>query len=637
VGKTTVAAALAVALADAGERVLALSTDPAHSLGDALGTPLGPEPMPVPGVPGLEALEVDADRERARFLYRYRDTLARLVERGTLLAPDDVDGFLDLALPGMDELGAMLRLLDLAASDPDLRVVVDTAPTGHTLRLLDLPRTAVGWIAALEAMEARHRDVSLALAGAYRPDDAARDLAALRADVERLAALLADPARTRFVLVTTPEPVVLAETRRYLEALRERGIAVGAVVVNRVSAGDAVVGVDLGAAGEGVPVAGIPLLAEEPVGLAGLRRVEAGSVRLATPLPPAPSPARGEGEHDTAEGGVCRQGDSPPPGRGRVAAPRPPDAGISLGAPWFVPADRRLYLVGGKGGVGKTTAASAMAARLAEEGRAPVLLMSTDPAGSLGDVWGTEVGTGAAEAPGAPGVWLRQVDAAAEWEAFRGELQGQVETLLGGLGVSAPADREVVERLVELAPPGVDEAMALGAVIDLLEGREYNALVLDTAPTGHLLRLLEMPAVALDWSHALLRLLLQYREVVGLGEPAERLLRFARTLRRLRAHLEDGAHTFFLAVALPEALSVPETERLALRLAELRIAPGALLVNRVLSGDAVLPGRGTEVARLLAVPGIPLSAVAPEWGGEGTRGAADLLRFARSWRCAGSA
>jgi arsenite-transporting ATPase len=212
-----------------------------------------------------------------------------------------------------------------------------------------------------------------------------------------------------------------------------------------------------------------------------------------------------------------------------------------------------------------------------------------------------------------------------------------VESLLGGLGVSAPADREVVERLVELAPPGVDEVMALGDVIDLLEGREYNALVLDTAPTGHLLRLLEMPAVALDWSHALLRLLLQYREVVGLGETAERLLRFARTLRRLRAYLEDGAHTFFLAVALPEALSVPETERLARRLAELRIAPGALLVNRVLAGDAVLPSRGAEAARLLAVPGIPLSAVAPEWGGEGPRGVAELLRFARSWRCAAPA
>jgi arsenite-transporting ATPase len=636
-----VAAALAVALADAGERVLALSTDPAHSLGDALGVPLGPEPSPVPGVPGLEAVEVDAAFERARFLERHRETLARLVERGTLLAADDVGGILDLALPGMDELGAMLRLLDLAGSDPALRVVVDTAPTGHTLRLLDLPRVAAGWIAALEAMEARHRAVALSLAGAYRPDAAALDLASLRADVERLASLLADPARTRFVLVTTPEPVVVPETRRYLAALRERGVAVGSVVVNRVAEGDESAGVDLGITGVGVPVVGIPLLAEEPVGLGALRGLAPHlPAPTATPLPPAPSPATGEGEHDTAEREDRQHGDSPPPARGRVAALRPPGGGLVLGAPWFVPTDRRLYVVGGKGGVGKSTVASAVAARLAEEGRGPVLLMSTDPAGSLGDVWDVEVGAEVAEAPGALGVRLRQVEAAAEWEAFREEFRGQVEELFGGLsgrGLSAPVDREVVERLVDLAPPGVDEAMALGDVIDLLEGREYNALVLDTAPTGHLLRLLEMPAVALDWSHALLRLLLRYREVVGLGGTAERVLRFARTLRGLRARLEDGAHTLFLAVALPEALSIPETERLALRLAELGIAPGALLVNRVLAGDAVLPGRGAEAARLLALPGIPATAFAPEWGAEGPRGAAELLRFARSWRLAAPA
>jgi arsenite-transporting ATPase len=283
--------------------------------------------------------------------------------------------------------------------------------------------------------------------------------------------------------------------------------------------------------------------------------------------------------------------------------------------------------------------ASAVAARLAEEGRAPVLLVSTDPAGSLGDVWEAEVGAHAAGAPGAPGVRLRQVDAAAGWDAFRTELRGPVETWFGGAAGpgSAAADREVAERLADLAPPGVDEVMALAAVIDLLEGGEYNALVLDTAPTGHLLRLLEMPAVALDWSHALLRLLLGYREVVGLGEAAERVLRFARTLRALRGRLEDGAHTFFLAVALPEALSVPETERLALRLGELGTAPGALLVNRALAGGAVLPGRGAEAARLLAVPGIRLAAAAPEWGGRGPRGAAELLRFARSWRLAAPA
>lgn len=605
-GKTTVAGALAVALADSGARVLVLSTDPAHSLGDALGAPLGPDPAPVPGAPGLEALEVDGERERARFLERHRDALLRLAERGTYLERDDVAGFLDLALPGMDELAAVLRLLDLADADPALQVVVDTAPTGHTLRLLDLPRAASGWFSPLEAAESRHREVALALAGAYRPDDAARELAGLRSRVDRLASLLRDPSRARFVLVSTPEPVVAAESRRYLAALRARGVAVAAVAVNRVPEGGAVSAPDLGPEGAGVPVVAVPLLPADPAGVPELRALAAALRPLA--LAGSTSPVLSS---RTREGG----------------APADPAAGgpcpVSVGAPWFVPADRRLYLVGGKGGVGKSTVASALAARLAEEGRAPVLLMSADPAGSLGDVWEARVGPDPVPAPGAPGVALRQVDAERAWAAFRESVPD---------GSPSPADREAIRRLVETAPPGVDEVAALADVIDLLEGGEYNALVLDTAPTGHLLRLLEMPSVALDWSHALLRLLLRYREVTGLGETAERVLRFSRTLRGLRARLEDRAHTWALAVALPEALSVPETARLAARLGGLGVAPGALLVNRVLADDGVLPGRAGAAAALLALPGFPRAAAAPEWRGGGPRGAGELLRFARAWR-----
>lgn len=603
VGKTTVAAALALSLADAGERVLVLSVDPAHSLGDALGVALGGEPAPVPGAEGVEALEVDPARERARFLEAHREALLRVVERGTYLERADVDGLLELAVPGMDELAAVLRLTALAAEDPERRVVVDTAPTGHTLRLLDLPRLARGWVEALEAMDAKHAQVALALVGAYREDDATRELAGVRAEVERLDALLRDPGRTRFVLVTTPEPVVMEETRRYREALRERGVPLGGVVVNRVRGGEA-------AESPGGATAYVPLLDEEPRGPEGLRRFAASaSPYPARPLSPSPSIGGG--------------------GRGVGASGAP-----AVGEPWRAPAGRRLYLVGGKGGVGKTTAAAALAVRMAHEGSGPVLLLSSDPAGSLGDVFQAPVGDRAVDAPGAPGVRLRQVDAEAGWEAFRAEYRDEVEQLFSGLlgeGLSASADREVVRRLVDLAPPGVDEVMALGDVIDSLEGGEYNAVVLDTAPTGHLLRLLEMPAVALDWSHAVLRLLLKYREVVGLGGTAERVLAFSRTLRALGERLRDRAHTFRMVVALPEALSVPETERLLPRMEALGLAPEVLLVNRLLSGEGVAPGRGAEARRLLEIPGVPKAVGAPEWR-EGPRGAEALLRFSLAWR-----
>jgi arsenite/tail-anchored protein-transporting ATPase len=155
VGKTTVAAALAVELADAGEQVLVISVDPAHSLGDALEVELGPEPRSVVELPDLRAMEVDAGYERERFLQKHGDDLAKLIERGTYLDVADVAEVTNLTVPGMDELAAMLRLAVLA-TDFAGHVVVDTAPTGHTLRLLELPRIALNWLGALEAMQAKH-------------------------------------------------------------------------------------------------------------------------------------------------------------------------------------------------------------------------------------------------------------------------------------------------------------------------------------------------------------------------------------------------------------------------------------------------------------------------------------------------
>jgi arsenite-transporting ATPase len=188
----------------------------------------------------------------------------------------------------------------------------------------------------------------------------------------------------------------------------------------------------------------------------------------------------------------------------------------------------------------------------------------------------------------------------------------------------------VIERLVDLAPPGIDELMTLVQVVDLTEDRPYDALVLDTAPTGHLLRLLELPGVALDWTRAVLRMLLKYREVMGLGTVAERLLELSRDLRALRELLRDPGSTWFLGVALPEALGVPETARLLGRLRALGIAPGALLVNRAFAGDDALT-HGGEIAALLALDDALTFAAAPDEL-EGPVGPDALAEFAGRWR-----
>jgi arsenite/tail-anchored protein-transporting ATPase len=598
VGKSTVAAALALELADRGEAALLVSVDPAHSAADVLGCPVGPEPVPVAGAPGLRAMEVDARRERERFLARHRGALLRLLDRGTYMDEADAESLLELPLPGADELAAVLRLLELVKDEPNVRIVVDTAPTGHTLRLLGMPAEVRGWLDALGAMEARHRQVAEALAGAYREDEAAAFLAGVEEDLRGFSALLTDADATRFVVVNTGEPVVRAETRRLRAALAAEGIALGGTVLNGAPPADA--GDD---DADAPPLVRLPALDAPPVGIDALRNLASAADSDVLDMPPAV-------------------------GMDGRLVPR-------LGGGVFPVEARQLFVVGGKGGVGKSTVASALAARLAADGRGPVLLLSTDPAGSLGDVWGTPVDETPRPAPGVADLTLRQVDAAAAWDRFRERYRTEAEEVTAGLlggALTGDADRAVAARLMELAPPGIDELMALEEVTERLNDAAGAVIVLDTAPTGHLLRLLEAPADVLQWAHAVLRILLRYRQVVRLGGAAERVLRFAHDLRTLHARLTDPARTAVWLVALPEVPVAAETRRLVERLRALDMPPQALVVNRAWTGGGPERVRAPEVVRrLVGDVAADLTVAAPEEA-RGPAGASALTGFAASWR-----
>ncbi|HEV7498833.1 MAG TPA: ArsA family ATPase, partial [Vicinamibacteria bacterium] len=198
-GKTTCSAAAALGLAESGRRVLVVSTDPAHSLGDALRQPLGPRPRRVPVRRGaLHAVELDADRALARWLEERRDRLSTIALRGTYLDREDVDRFLSLSLPGTDELIGLLELGRLSRSAPFDDVVVDTAPTGHTLRLLQMPETLRQIASVLDDMQAKHRFLARSLGGAHRADSADRLIAEVEREAAESAALLRDPARASF-------------------------------------------------------------------------------------------------------------------------------------------------------------------------------------------------------------------------------------------------------------------------------------------------------------------------------------------------------------------------------------------------------------------------------------------------------
>ncbi|HMO11582.1 MAG TPA: TRC40/GET3/ArsA family transport-energizing ATPase [Actinotalea sp.] len=346
VGKTSCAAATAIALADAGRRVLIVSTDPASNLAEVFGMtePATASPAPVPGVPGLDVVDIDpaaaAAQYRERVVGPYR---AVLPAAAVASIEEELSGSCTVEVAAFNEFVTLLTSPDVAASYD--HVVFDTAPTGHTLRLLALP---AAWTGFLETNTAGVTCVGPVSALGHAQESYAASLAALR-----------DPDRTTVVLVTRAEVSSLAEADRASRDLADLGMTSQRLVVNGVLAEPALsdpialarrdrettaLAAMPDALGGAASVDTVPLLARAPIGIDALRAAPAG-----TPAPDAgetlaaPELGRlGDLIADLADGGPC------------------------------------IVMTMGKGGVGKTTVAAAIALALADRGL-PVTLTTPDP------------------------------------------------------------------------------------------------------------------------------------------------------------------------------------------------------------------------------------------------------------------
>src|SRR5512133_1315577 len=555
VGKTSVACATAVGLADAGKRVLLVSTDPASNLDEVLETRLGSRPTLIAGAAGLFALNLDpeaaAHAYRERVVGPYRELLPAAAVRSM---EEQLSGACTVEIAAFDEFARLLG--DPAATAEFDHVLFDTAPTGHTLRLLTLPSAWTGFV----EQSAFGTSCLGPLAGLEKQ----------RALYEATVKALSDPTRTTMVLVTRPEPSALAEAARTSAELAALGVRNQRLVVNAVfvARGEDPVAVALERRGraavmampEGLrslPRTSLPLRPEPLLGTEALRRLDA-PVVVATAFPCISSPMPGLGELVHA----------------LAATPR------------------GVVLTMGKGGVGKTTVAAAIAVALARRGLR-VRLSTTDPAAHVADAVGAPP----------PGLTVSRIDPAAETRAYTAEVMSSVGPQLDDKG------RALLEE--DLRSPCTEEVAVFRAFARTVAEGADGIVVLDTAPTGHTILLLD----AAESYH---------REVLRQGS------RMPDSVRELLPRLRDAAFTRVLLVTLPEATPVHEGRALEADLARAGIAPFAWVVNQSLTPvrtrDPVLAARRTgERTYLDEVCSVARTMAVVPWVSEPPRGADALV------------
>jgi len=564
VGKTSLSCATGIALADRGLRVLIVSTDPASNLDEVLGVALSPTPTAIPEVPRLFALNIDPEASahayRERMVSPYRGILPPAAIQSM---EEQFSGACTVEIAAFDEFSALIG--DPAETAAFDHVIFDTAPTGHTLRLLSLPSAWNGFIESSTG--------GASCLGPLAGLEKQRDLYA--ATVARLA----DAGQTTVVLVSRAEIAALREAERTHGELADLGIANQVLAVNgRFQAktpGDAIA--------DAMTRRGNAALAAMPTRLAALPYFETpfmpfGLVGIAA-LRAVSAPAAAESAVET----------------GPALLPELPTLDSLVNE--LEHAGRGVIMTMGKGGVGKTAVAAAIATALALRGH-QVLLSTTDPAAHV---------AAAIENP-VPGLSVSRIDPAVEIERYRQDILAKAGKNLDAAGLAMLEE--------DLRSPCTEEIAVFRAFAKTVDAGREGFVVLDTAPTGHTILLLDAAEA-------------YHREVMRVqGDMPE-------SVRQLLPRLRDPAFTKVLITTLAEATPVHEAERLQQDLARAGIKPYAWVINQSLlaSGtrDPQLAGRGRHeipFIRKVAEELSPRCALIP-WLAEppiGSKGLAGLIQ-----------
>ena len=524
VGKTSLSCATGLALAESGKRVLIVSTDPASNLDEVLETALAGKPTPVAGVANLHALNIDPEATARDYRERMVGPYRNILPAAAIASMEEqFSGACTVEIAAFDEFAKLLG--DEAATAEFDHVIFDTAPTGHTLRLLTLPSAWTEFIAS-----------STGGASCLGPlAGLERQKALYAATVAQLAA----PERTTVVLVARAETSALREAERTRGELAGLGIVNLTLAVNGLfspsTPGDAIAD----ALGRRTREA----LAAMPEVLAGLPRSETALL---------PKGTVGLDALRAMSHGVTME--APPP----VAEPGDLPGGLDKLVDEIARAGHGVVMTMGKGGVGKTTLAAAIATALARRG-CRVTLSTTDPAAHVAEAVSGKV----------EGLTVTRIDPEREVADYRDEVLAKA-----GAALDAPG-RAMLEE--DLRSPCTEEIAVFRAFARTVDEGKDQFVVLDTAPTGHTILLLDAAEA-------------YHREV--LRTQAD----MPDAVRNLLPRLRDPGFTRTIIVTLAEATPVHEAERLQQDLSRAGITPFAWVINQSLlaSGtkDPLLAQRG---------------------------------------------
>ncbi|HYU31398.1 MAG TPA: arsenical pump-driving ATPase [Thermoanaerobaculia bacterium] len=564
VGKTSLACATAVALADSGRRVLLVSTDPASNLDEVLGVALASTPVPIPAAPGLFGLNINAEAAAHAYRERIVGPLRGVMPPAVLTSIEEqLSGACTTEIAAFDKFTRLLGDPTTTASFD--HVIFDTAPTGHTLRLLKLPAAWEGFLATNTTGTSCLGPLS--------------GLQAQRSIYQASLSALADSATTTVALVTRPDPSALAEAERTRAELAAIGISNQRLIVNG---------------------AFTATNRQDPVAMALERRNAEALDKLPDELARLP-------RHDVtlrpwAPLGIDRLralfAPSPPSASAACVAAAPlPTAPLSELIDTCESAGRGVIMTMGKGGVGKTTMAAAIAVELGRRGHA-VHLTTTDPAAHLL----------ATLDHSASGLRVTRIDPVAETRAYSAEVMAT-----SGAGLDE-AGRELLAE--DLRSPCTEEIAVFRAFARAVGEASRGFVVIDTAPTGHTLLLLDAAQA-------------YHREVERThgNVPAD--------VRELLPRLRDPEFTKVILVTLPEATPVHEAAALQSDLRRAGIEPFAWVVNQsfaaTTTADAALAARGEHERAYIAevLTSLARQAAIVAWQMERPVGAAALLSLAQ--------